>query len=248
MIEINLLPGSVKKSKRATPTLSGGPLAGMSLPKMDKVLASAIGMWVFGIAAILWMHTSSTAKLEALSIEEERLVAERDKMSVQVAQNRILSGKRDTVAAKLNIIQELDGGRFHWAHIMDEVSRAVPDYTWLTSITPSADNGPTPAFVIEGRMGNAFALPKFMKALEDSPFIAGVTLRSSGPVEENGKSVYSFQLEAQYEEPPIDLITTVPLFAGEANDSMSVPLDDAGAAAAGAAAPAAAAGAPAGGQ
>jgi Tfp pilus assembly protein PilN len=215
MIEINLLPGSVKRTKRKIGGggLSAGPLAKIKLPTMDKYMLIAIGMWVVGLGLIVYMQVSGSSRLKEARNTMEVLQRDTARLSGLLAQNRELVGKRDTIAAKLQVIQELDAGRYDWAHILDEVSRAVPDYTWLTSITPSADNtANTPGIRIEGRMGNSFALPKFMIELENSPFLANVTLKGSASLVENQKSIYSFIVEAVYEEPPADMIRTEPLF------------------------------------
>jgi len=100
---------------------------------------------------------------------------------------------------------------------MDEVSRALPPYTWLVGIStlPADSTEKTPHFKIEGRTGNNFALTKYLQDLEASPFIRNVKLATTELVRENDKLVYSFQLEATYEEPPPDVIETVPLFAKE---------------------------------
>ena len=42
--------------------------------------------------------------------------------------------KRDTVLRSLNLIRAIDDDRFIWPHVMDEVSRALPPYTWLVSL------------------------------------------------------------------------------------------------------------------
>jgi Tfp pilus assembly protein PilN len=42
--------------------------------------------------------------------------------------------KRDTVLRSLNLIRAIDDDRFVWPHILDEVSRALPPYTWLVSL------------------------------------------------------------------------------------------------------------------
>jgi Tfp pilus assembly protein PilN len=46
--------------------------------------------------------------------------------------------QRDSVQRQLEVIKSIDNDRFIWAHIMDEVSRALPPYTWLKSIQQSA--------------------------------------------------------------------------------------------------------------
>jgi Tfp pilus assembly protein PilN len=101
---------------------------------------------------------------------------------------------------------------------MDEVSRSLPPYTWLIDVATleSVDSAQVgPRFRIEGRTGNNFALTKYLQDLEASPFIRNVRLASTELVRENEKLVYSFLLEASYEEPPPDVIQTVPLFAKE---------------------------------
>jgi hypothetical protein len=55
------------------------------------------------------------------------------------------------------------------------------------------------------------ALTQFMKDLESSPFVKNVTLVKSEIVVVETKDVTQFQLEAEYEVPPKDLLTTEPL-------------------------------------
>ncbi len=227
MIEINLLPGSVKRTKRKVGVgLSGGALSRIKLPKLDRILAASIVMTILGVAMIAYMQIGGSAKLSAVRLEEEALVRDTARMSALILQNAALNAKQDTIVRKLSVIQELDGGRYDWAHILDEISRAVPDYTWLTSITPGASADPTKiAFKIEGRMGNAFALPRFIQELEASPFIANVALRGSDPLIENNKPVYSFSIEANYEEPPVDMVRTEPLFAADMDSAVNAAIE-----------------------
>jgi Tfp pilus assembly protein PilN len=223
MIEINLLPGSVKRSRRKVGVgLSAGPLANLKLPKMDRILAASIAMTTLAVVLIAYMQIHGSRTLKAVTLEEEALVRDTASMSLQIAQNAALNAKQDTIVQKLTVIQELDQGRFDWAHILDEIARAVPDYTWLTSITPTETGVANPVFRIEGRMANSFALPLFMQQLEASPFIANVTLRGSGAVPDESKALYSFSLEAAYEEPPIDLIQTEPLFSPDMQPDSAV--------------------------
>jgi Tfp pilus assembly protein PilN len=42
--------------------------------------------------------------------------------------------RRDTVLRSLNLIRAIDDDRFIWPHVMDEVSRALPPYTWIVSL------------------------------------------------------------------------------------------------------------------
>jgi Tfp pilus assembly protein PilN len=41
---------------------------------------------------------------------------------------------RDTLLRRMNLIRAIDEDRFIWPHVLDEVSRALPPYTWLSSL------------------------------------------------------------------------------------------------------------------
>ena len=122
---------------------------------------------------------------------------------------------------KLEVIQQIDEGRYTWPHIMAEVSKALPDYTWLEGVS-QLEGGAAPHFQIDGRTGNNFALTRFMSNLEASPFIRGVRLLSTTQIQEGAAgaqvTLHQFMLEAHFEEPTTDQIQTVPLFAADTEE------------------------------
>ncbi|MDQ2890027.1 MAG: PilN domain-containing protein, partial [Gemmatimonadota bacterium] len=69
----------------------------------------------------------------------------------------------------------------------------------------------TMSFRIVGQTVDVQALTQFMKNLEASPFIKNVQLTRSDLVTADTKEVTEFQLEAQTEVPPANLLRTVPL-------------------------------------
>ncbi|MEY2733879.1 MAG: hypothetical protein RL340_938, partial [Gemmatimonadota bacterium] len=107
--------------------------------------------------------------------------------------------------------------------ILDEVSRALPTYTWLRSIAPSGAAaalsaeqiaaGELPALGVRviGVTVNIQALTQFMKQLEDSPFLTNVTLAVSAVATVEAKEVTEFTLDLTYERPDPALLQTIPL-------------------------------------
>jgi Tfp pilus assembly protein PilN len=208
--EVNLLPGSSPRPGRRRPGLS------LSVPRIrvrgvDRWVAMAVVAWLAAPAALGWLYLD--AQTTRTELEDAIHVAVQDSARYAgiIAATQSLQARRDTVAQKLQIIQEIDAGRYVWAHILDEVSRALPDYTWLTGLA-QITGGSHPRFRIEGRTGNNIALTRFMKDLESSPFLREVKLTSTQQVRENEDLVYAFMLEASYEDPPTEYIGTVPLF------------------------------------
>lgn len=217
MIEINLLPGSVRKQKKKLPVLRASAIPRPKLPSLGQSGLWLVVAWVVGLGALAWLHFSSTGALRQLQADVS--AAQRD--SVRLAKLRILNDSLQrqitAVGARLEVLQEIDAGRYTWAHIFDEVSRALPQYTWLVSMqeVESPTPGATPRIRIVGRTGNTFALAKFMQDLEASPFLQRVTIISQSEVIENEKSLYAFTLELDYAEPPPDAIQMQTIFGPE---------------------------------
>ena len=217
MIQVNLRPGAVKGNTRKLPKFSGlGSLSGFKGMRMDGPALFALVTWLTFLPLTGYMFVSARARASDLNVSIEGALADSTKYANIIAANKRLIERRDTIARKVNIIQQIDAGRYVWPHIMDEVSRALPPYTWLINVSAlETDSTEMARFAIEGRTGNNFALTKYLQDLEASPFIKNVRLASTELVRENEKLVYSFLLDASYEEPPPDVIQTVPLFAKE---------------------------------
>ena len=157
--------------------------------------------------------------------------------AVVVNSIRKAQAQRDSVVRQLNIIKVIDNNRFVWPHVMDELSRALPPYTWLTSVqqtnttvAPTSNSAPAPTkkggkaenadsaaaaqpvqLQIIGNTVDIQALTRFMKSLEASPFIEDVTLVKTTVVPVEGKEVTEFQLTGTYQQPDSALIKRVPI-------------------------------------
>jgi Tfp pilus assembly protein PilN len=221
MINVNLKPGATRKAAgagRKMPQLSFGSMPQFKgLPQFDRMMAFIVATWILGPALVGFMFFTNRAQKNELDTNIAAALADSAKYTQLIAANKTLLARRDTIAMKVNVIQEIDAGRYVWSHVLDELSRALPPYTWLTRVqtipTDSSDHGPR--FSLEGRAQNNFALSQYMTQLESSPFIRAVRLTSNELIREREKLVYSFGLEASYETPPPDVIETVPLFAKE---------------------------------
>ncbi len=51
-----------------------------------------------------------------------------------LAERANAEAQRDSVVRQFSIIRAIDGERYTWPHVLDELSRALPPYTWLTKI------------------------------------------------------------------------------------------------------------------
>ena len=165
MIEINLLPGSGKKTRSDGFNLKAFAGQAGSRIKDPFMIAAAVSI-LAATGSIGYLHMSQTAKADDLTERERRAVQDSTRyVAVLRERNRALA-QRDSVQRQLEIIKSIDNDRFIWAHIMDEVSRALPPYTWLKSIQQSAALAaastpapPPPAPAKDGAKGNGKPAP-----------------------------------------------------------------------------------------
>ena len=237
MIEINLLPGSGKKSKRGGGGAGfdiGGAIKGFVSKVTDPFLLSAVGSAVLAAVAIGGLYTHQLARQHSLEGKERRAVQDSTNYAIVVKSIHRAQAQRDSVLRQMNIIKVIDNNRFVWPHVMDEVSRALPPYTWLTSVsqtnsvsvpqpgTPppapkkgqSADSAAAAQPVQLQLIGNTVdiqALTRFMKSLEASPFIKDIQLVKTTTILVEGKEVTEFTLNGVYEQPDPALVRRVPI-------------------------------------
>ncbi len=226
MIEVNLLPGGKKRQakgsgfKLSLPSFGGGK--GGRGSRRDGWMLGSAAVIALALGGMGWMFFGTGSRASQLEVAIEEAVRDSARYADLIQKTEGLRARRDSIGRKVSIIQEIDGGRYIWPHILDEVSRALPDYTWLTQMVQVANPDGDISLIefrLEGRAGNNFALTRFMENLEASPFIRNVRLVMSEQVSEaveqgNGqRQVQQFTLNASYEEPPTEMIETVPLFA-----------------------------------
>lgn len=220
MIEVNLSPSAKRRGKKSARG-AGKALPSIKLPDFDKWLLFIVAGWIIGIGGLAWLFLGTQAKAAQLTDQVETAAADSSRYAATIAQTNELRARRDTIAMKLEVIQQIDEGRYTWPHIMEEISKALPDYTWLVGVQ-QLEGGASPSFQIDGRTGSNFALTRFMSNLEASPFVRGVRLLSTAQVNEAGANtsytLHQFMLEAHYEEPTADLIETVPLFVEDTEE------------------------------
>lgn len=235
MIQINLLPGAARKSKGSGPSFSvKSVVAGVQARVKDPFMLAAICSVTVAALGIGGLHLTQSRRAESLEARVVQAQVDSVRYASIIKERRRAEAKRDSVMRELAIIRAIDDDRFVWPHILDEVSRALPPYTWLKSLTAnalpvatqpqpaSADAsqkggsaapvGPPPLrFRVIGNTVDIQALTRFMKLLETSPFVQAVQLAKSEAVMVDGKEVTEFHLDAEYERPDKAALTTAPV-------------------------------------
>jgi len=231
MIEINLLPGLKRKA-------AGGG-AGFKMPNLGAVLSNVKDPWLLGaiaagIVAIggnAALYTVNTARLSRLDTVLAGVQSEKRRYDAVAAQKRQAERARDSLAAELTIIRTIDADRFVWPHLLDEITKALPQYTWVTQIqnlssapaattttgtttgTATADAGVSTdtRVSIDGRTVDIQAYTTFLRQLTASPWITDVQATRATTVIEQDRPVTEFNITLRYKRADSLYIRTVPL-------------------------------------
>lgn len=229
MIEINLLPGKRKKSG------GGGGGRGFKLPDFKALAAQVKDPWLaaavisgLGLVAFLaFTLLVQATRVRGLESRYEEVLVEKRRFDVVIARKRQAERIRDSLANEINIIRGIDGDRYTWPHILDQVTKALPPYTWLTRIStatqqPAAGGQPAPALTdslgrqpvvvgIEGRTVDIQAYTTFLRQLANSPWFTDVQALQSNTVVESDRPVTAFSVTVRYRVADSVYLRTVPL-------------------------------------
>ena len=175
MIEINLLPGAKKKR--------GGKGGGFQLPDLKSLAASVKDPWLIG-CVVGWLLVAGAIgllylprKAAVAGLEPQLAAAQREARRLQAVlrTKAEAEAKRDSLIAQINVIRDIDRERYIWPHIMDAVTQALPPYTWLDGMSNLAQAvdavGGGVQFQLTGKSADIQAVTRFVRNLEESPFL-----------------------------------------------------------------------------
>jgi Tfp pilus assembly protein PilN len=250
MIEVNLLPGA-KKGKRSGGKGGGGAKAidfaalgaAISSKVKDKFLAAVIVSGLVAAGSIGFMWWSQKKAQTAYEAEQAAALEDSVKYASLLEDRMRAQAKRDSALTQLMIIRAIDEDRFIWPHFLEEVSAALPIYTWLRSVQLTGNaQGVNPAASIKtpppvtpdptkrqrpradvfipkdtvrvrivGRTVDLSAFTRFMRSLEDSPFIEGIVMEKTELLVEGGRDITQFTIQVTYQRPDSLMIRRAPI-------------------------------------
>lgn len=231
MITVNLRPDL--KRKRARPPLQGvlEGVRGLGRKVKDPVLLVAVLSWVGVLGWLGSVALSTSRELSALTPQLEETRSEHRRFRAFLAEKRHQETIRDSLLSQIGVIRTVDGDRYVWPHLLNEVTKALPAYTWLVDMGGTAPPPPTPGapqakadtskdsvaavpviqFTVNGRTVDIQAYTRFLRQLEASPWITDVTPVSAMTVVEKERPVTAFVIRGTYKQADSAYLRTVPL-------------------------------------
>jgi Tfp pilus assembly protein PilN len=136
MIEINLLPGTRRKAKRGAGTKFdfGASLAAVRERVREPWLIGSVVVTAVALIAVGLLYTQLSRREAKVDEAMQKAVQDSTRYASVLRERGKAEARRDTVLRSLNLIRAIDDDRYIWPHVMDEVSSALPPYTWLVSL------------------------------------------------------------------------------------------------------------------
>jgi type IV pilus assembly protein PilN len=186
MIRVNLLaPERPTKAKKAR--VSAGPGA----VQVYLFLALFVGGALVLCAALWWYESAKIRRLDADIATAEQRQRELQAIKVQVD---ALEAKRRTFQQKVDLIERLKAEQSAPVHLLDETSKALPDFVWLTGLDQTG-----PVVRLSGQSSGYTSVADFISALQRSGWFPLVDLVSSA----ENNNIVSFVLQATFKSPEV---------------------------------------------
>jgi type IV pilus assembly protein PilN len=207
MIRINLLAGERRAAAKAS---------GRSFQVGQKI--TVVGSLILVIAAVLigWRYWSLTQEQARIASDIEAAGREEARLSEVLREVADLDARRALLQQRNALIDELRRGQSAPVHMIDQISRALPEMTWLTSLKQDGFD-----VTIEGNCLSLTALSDFVGNLEasryfrrpveiiDSAVVAGP--RTSG---QTGPELIRFVIKGTFQMAGIDTRPPAPAGRG----------------------------------
>jgi len=218
-IEINLV-GGPKKRRKAGSGIEMPDFRGLFGQIKDPLMIGAATALVAAVVFVALVFTIQQAQLSTVRGQVDGVRAESRRYANLITQKRHAERLRDSLAAELQAIREIDSDRYVWPHIFEEVTKALPDYSWLVGLAHlqtgefadvDSTMAPTIRVQMEGRTPEITSYTRFLRRLAASPWFGNVTEGPATTVVEDEKAVQAFSVTATFRPADSAFIRTVPV-------------------------------------
>jgi type IV pilus assembly protein PilN len=188
MIRINLLAVDRERSRRTVAIIPAAHRV--------TIAASLIVLATFlGVAWWFWSLRQTSARLDADIAKGE---VETQQLRSVLAQVQKFEARKAQLQQRVTLIEQLRRGQNGPVHLLDEISKAVPDRLWLTEMSQKGDD-----FVITGLTTSLTGLSDFVGNLEGSAWFKKPVDIVDSQVTTDAKTgdIYKFSIKATFNNP-----------------------------------------------
>ncbi len=186
MIRINLLAVDRERTKR-----------GALIPVAHRVTIAA-SLILLGTALLVgWWFWSLRQTSIRLDEDVAKGELETQQLRSVLAQVQKFEARKAQLQQRVTLIEQLRRGQTGPVHLLDEISKAIPDRLWLTQLTQKSDD-----FTLDGMTTSLTGLSDFVASLESSTwFKKPVDIIDSQVQNDKSGDIFKFSIKATFNNP-----------------------------------------------
>jgi len=168
MITINLIAEAQrgKSREKAAPRIQGTGALGQNV--------LMVGVAILAALVVGWRWYGLSSEHSRLTSEIARAEAEKQRLQAIIKKGEEYKAKKDLLQRKIALVSQLKRNQSGPVHLLDEISKQLPDFLWLDSMNESAWN-----VQIQGKATTYNAVSNFYNNLTGSRYFQNVVL---GPI------------------------------------------------------------------
>jgi type IV pilus assembly protein PilN len=184
LIRINLLTEA-----RAAAAKKKGPALPTGAKLNNLLLIGGLALGLIYIATMFLVLHSRNKKLDAEIAQAKEEVA---RLKSIIDEVKGYEDKKRSLEEKINLINSLKTNQKGPVRLMDEVSKALPDLVWLTSMTMKGDQ-----LTMKGRTLSPNAVATYLENLKKSPYFAEPVFKNLGR-EAGPQGIYAWEMAVTF--------------------------------------------------
>ncbi len=188
MIRINLA-GAERAAKAKTRV--AGPAMPPGAIQSYLMLALLVGGALVLCAGAWWLQSNKLRDLDTRIAADEKRQRDLQAIAQQVAQ---FQQKKAILENKVLVIEQLRLAQKSPVHLLDEISKALPDYVWLNTLDQTQGD-----LRFAGQSNSLAAVADFISALQRSGWFPAVDLGTS----QEQQNLVNFTLVGSFKDPEV---------------------------------------------
>lgn len=189
MIRINLLAVERERSKKRV-VITAAQRVNIAASLILVGTALVVGWWFWSL------------RQQSIKLDEDLAAAETETLKIRgvLDQVRKFESQKALLQQRVSLIEQLRKGQSAPVHLLDEISKSLPDRLWLTDITQSGGE-----FTMSGMTDSLTAVSDFVAALEGTRWFKKPVEIVDSQVQSDTRigELIRFQVKAQSSDPAV---------------------------------------------
>ena len=190
MIRINLLAVERERTKKR-----------VLIPAAQRVTIAASLILIATALIIGWWYWS--LRQESIRVDDELVRAEQQSLQIRSVLDKVrkFEAQKALLQQRVSLIEQLRKGQSAPVHLLDEVSKSLPDRLWLSEMTQVG-----PDFTFSGMTDSLSAVSDFVANLEGTKWFKKPVEIVDSQVQTDAKAgdLIRFQIKATFVDPTAD--------------------------------------------